>query len=109
MEELTKKTNNKLNVPTRRQIQEFQDDDADKALEKYLNEVSPKQDEIELDPELDGVNINRQKALEEQKIREEGGDVVDVTGLDDALNVMTVDEIDLHPEKRVKAVAEILT
>ena len=104
MEELSKKTNNKLNVPTRRQIQQAHEEEEEKILQRYLNETQPKQEDIELDPELDGVNINRLKAIEEEKTREKGREIVDVTGIDDALNNLTVDEIDLHPEKRVKAV-----
>ena len=104
MEELTKKTSNKLNVPTRRQIQQAQEDEEEKILERYLSQTQPKQEDIELDPELDGVNINIQRAIEEEKIREKGRDIVDVTGVDEALNNLTVEEIDLHPEKRVKAV-----
>ncbi len=104
MEELSKKTSYKLNVPTRRQIQQAQQDEEEKILEKYLSQTQPNQEDIELDPELDGVNINRQRAIEEEKTREIGRDIVDVTGVDEALNNLTVEEIDLHPEKRVKAV-----
>jgi len=104
MEELSKKTSYKLNVPTRRQIQQAQQDEEEKILEKYLSQTQPNQEDIELDPELDGVNINRQRAIEEEKTREKGRDIVDVTGVDEALNNLTVEEIDLHPEKRVKAV-----
>ena len=105
MEELSNgKPSGKLNVPTRRQIAEAQEDDADRILQKYFEENELKQDDVELDPRFDGVNINRQKAIEESKLLEEGGKLVDVTGVDEALKTLSVDEIDLHPEKRVKAV-----
>lgn len=104
MEELSKKTSNKLNVPTRRQIQEAQEDETEKILQKYLNEINPKQEDIEIDPEMDGINPNRQKAIEEEKVRESGGEVIDVTGLDQALEGLSTDDVDRHPEKRMKAV-----
>ena len=98
------KASTKLNAPTRKQIQEIQDDETDKILEKYLKETADELQEIELDPKFDGVNINRQKAIEEEKIIETGKKIVDVTGVGEALENLTNEEVDLHPEKRVKAV-----
>ena len=109
IEELTKgKASTKLNAPTRKQIQEIQDDETDKILEKYLKETADELQEIELDPKFDGVNINRQKAIEEEKIIETGKKIVDVTGVGEALENLTNEEVDLHPEKRVKAVYLII-
>jgi hypothetical protein len=90
----------KLKPPTKREIE----DHMERTFKKLQESIKVKEVVVEeIDTEKPFVNENYIKMEQTTKFTEKGIDVIDVTGLDSALNELNVSENDKHPEKRMKA------
>ncbi len=67
-------------------------------LQEKKEEEKETVEEIDMDKEF--VNPNYNKI---DQITEDGVEVIDVTGVEDALTELSLNEIDKHPEKRMRA------
>jgi hypothetical protein len=99
MEELEKGKVKENKAPTRREIQEHKE----RTLKKLLEDKAEKEEKNEIDEidvEKEFVNENYGKL---NQVTTGGKEVVDLTGVDDALNELSVTDYDKHPEKRMRA------
>jgi len=75
---------------------------AKKPHPKKTTEGGDSEDDLEPIPE----NVNKIRAAEEEKLKAAGVQVVSATGLADAVNVLSIEDPDRHPEKRMKRAYE---
>ena len=104
-EEETLKKNKKANLqtsaPTRKQIQQYEEERIAELLkqkqeEEDLKDHNPTDD---IDTEKEFVNENYGKL---NKKTDKGVDIIEASGVDSALQEMSLDEFDRHPEKRMR-------
>ena len=96
-----KKKNAPVSGPTRKQIQQYEEERIQKLLkekekEKEENVHNPNDD---IDEEKEFVNENYGKL---EKKTEKGIDIIEASGLDSALQEISLEEYDKHPEKRMR-------
>lgn len=87
----------KLQAPTRRQIQEFEEKRIQDLLKQKEKEEKNPIDEIDVDKEF--VNENYGKL---EKKTESGINIIEASGIDNALSEIKLEDYDKHPEKRMK-------
>ena len=95
------KTKNQVSGPTRRQIQQYEEERIQKLLKEKekqedLKDHNPNDD---IDVEKEFVNENYGKL---EKKTDKGVDIIEASGLDSALQEMSLEDYDRHPEKRMR-------
>ena len=100
-ETLAKKKKMQVSGPTKKQIQQFEEERIKKILEEKdkqeeLKNHNPNDD---IDVEKEFVNENYGK-LENKT--DKGIDIIEATGIDSALKEISLEEYDRHPEKRMR-------
>ncbi len=85
-------------APTRREIQEHKERTLKRLLEQNKDQKKEDIEEIDVEKEFVNPNFNQN-----EKYNEKGQEIIDVTGVDEALTELSLTEIDKHPEKRLKA------
>ena len=100
-ETLAKKKKNQVSGPTRKQIKEYEEERVNKLIkEKEEEEKEKNKDEIEdLNMEEEFVNENYNKL---NKKTDKGIDIIEATGIESALQEISLEEYDKHPEKRMR-------
>jgi hypothetical protein len=100
-ETLAKKKKNQVSAPTRKQIQEYEEERIKKLLKEKEEEDKEKNkneyEDLNMDEEF--VNENYKKL----KNKTEGGvDIIEASGVESALQEISLEEYDKHPEKRMR-------
>ena len=100
-ETLAKKKKNQVSAPTRKQIQEYEEERTKKLLKEKEEEDKEKNkneyEDLNMDEEF--VNENYKKL----KNKTEGGvDIIEASGVESALQEISLEEYDKHPEKRMR-------
>ena len=95
------KKNDRVSGPTRKQIQQYEEERIQKLLkekekEEDLKDHNPNDD---IDVEKEFVNENYAKL---EKKTDKGVDIIEATGIDSALEEMKLEDYDKHPEKRMR-------
>ena len=95
------KKNDRISGPTRKQIQQYEEERIQKLLkekekEEDLKDHNPNDD---IDVEKEFVNENYAKL---EKKTDKGVDIIEATGIDSALEEMKLEDYDKHPEKRMR-------
>ena len=95
------KKNDRVSGPTRKQIQQYEEERIQKLLkekekEEDLKDHNPNDD---IDVEKEFVNENYAKL---EKKTDKGVDIIEATGIDAALEEMKLEDYDKHPEKRMR-------
>ena len=95
------KTKNQVSGPTRKQIQQYEEERIQKLLKERekqedLKDHNPNDD---IDVEKEFVNENYGKL---EKKTDKGVDIIEASGLDSALQEMSLEDYDRHPEKRMR-------
>ena len=95
------KKNDRVSGPTRKQIQQYEEERIQKLLkekekEEDLKDHNPNDD---IDIEKEFVNDNYAKL---EKKTDKGVDIIEATGIDSALEEMKLEDYDKHPEKRMR-------
>lgn len=85
-------------APTRREIQEHKERTLKRLLEQNKDQKEEETEQIDVEKEF--VNPNY---IQKEKFNEKGQEIIDVTGVDEALSELSLTELDKHPEKRLKA------
>ena len=67
-------------------------------LEQHLEKEIEPAEEIDLEKEFVNPNYNKLNP-----VNDNGIEVIDVTGTEEALNELTMNDIDKHPEKRMRS------
>ena len=100
-EALAKKKKNQVSAPTRKQIQQYEEERVKKLLkEKEEEEKEKNKDPIEdLNMDEEFVNDNYAKL---NKKTDQGVDIIEASGLESALQEISLEEYDKHPEKRMR-------
>ncbi len=76
----------------------------ERTLKKLQESIKVQEEEVEeIDTDKPFVNENYAQIQQNSRFSEKGIGVIDVTGLDSALNELELSEYDKHPEKRMKA------
>lgn len=88
-------------APTRGEIEEYKLKALEKLVKQYEKETSKVEEQINIDVEKEFVNENYGKLNAKT---DTGVDIIDVSGVNDALEQLNVAEYDKHPEKRMRAV-----
>ena len=97
---LSKKKTNQVSAPTRKQIQEYEQERIEQ-LKKEKEEEEKKKtqtEEINLDEEFVNENYNKLN-----KKTESGIGIIEASGIENALQEISLEEYDKHPEKRMRA------
>ena len=96
-----KKKNNQISAPTRKQIQQYEEERIQKLLkEKDEQEKMQNKNEYDdLDMNQEFVNENYNKL---NKKTAEGIDIIEASGVESALQEISLEEYDKHPEKRMR-------
>jgi hypothetical protein len=89
---------NKDKAPTRRDIEEHKERTLKKLLQQKMEEEKEIVEDIDVEKEFINPNLNKLN-----QVTEEGVEVINVTGVEDALTELSLTEIDKHPEKRMRA------
>ncbi len=76
----------------------------EKLVKQFEKETSNVVEQIKIDVDKEFVNENYGKINAKTST---GADIIDVSGVNDALEHLNVSEYDKHPEKRMKAVNDI--
>ena len=95
------KKNDRVSGPTRKQIQQYEEERIQKLLkekekEEDLKDHNPNDD---IDVEQEFVNENYAKL---EKKTDKGVDIIEATGIDSVLEEMKLEDYDKHPEKRMR-------
>ena len=95
------KTKNQVSWPTLKQIQQYEEERIQKLLKERekqedLKDHNPNDD---IDVEKEFVNENYGKL---EKKTDKGIDIIEASGLDSALQEMSLEDYDRHPEKRMR-------
>ena len=100
-ETLAKKKRNQVSGPTRKQIKQYEEERINKLLkEKEEDEKEKNKDQYEeLDMDKEFVNENYAKL---NKKTDQGVDIIEASGLESALQEISLEEYDKHPEKRMR-------
>jgi hypothetical protein len=85
-----------MKAPTRGEIEEHKERTIKKLLLQKEEEEKEVTEEIDVDKEFVNPNIIKTKT-------DTGLDIIDVTGVSDALTELELNEYDKHPEKRMRA------
>ena len=95
------KKNDRVSGPTRKQIQQYEEERIQKLLKEKEKEEDLKDhnptDDIDIEKEF--VNENFGKL---EKKTDKGIDIIEATGIDSALEEMKLEDYDRHPEKRMR-------
>ena len=99
-ETLAKKKKNQVSAPTRKQIQEYEEERIKKLLKEKEEDKEKNKNEYEdLNMDEEFVNENYKKL----KNKTEGGvDIIEASGVESALQEISLEEYDKHPEKRMR-------
>ena len=96
-----KKSKNQVSAPTRKQIQQYEEE----RIQKLLKEKEHKEDEKDHNPN-DDIDVEKEFVNENygklEKKTDQGVDIIEATGLDSALQEMNLEDYDRHPEKRMR-------
>ena len=100
-ETLAKKKKDQVSAPTKREIKQYEEEQINKLLKQKEKEEDEKNknpmDDIDLDKEF--VNENYGKL---EKKTESGIGIIEASGIDSALQEMSLEEYDKHTEKRMR-------
>ena len=96
-----KKKNNQVSGPTIKQIQQYEEE----RVKKLLKEKEKEEDEKDHNPN-DDIDVEKEYVNENygklEKKTDKGVDIIEATGLDSALQEISLEEYDKHPEKRMR-------
>ena len=97
---LSKKKTNQVSAPTRKQIQQYEEERIEQLKkEKEKEEKEQNQnEEINMDQEFINENYNKLN-----KKTESGVGIIEASGIESALQEISLEEYDKHPEKRMRA------
>lgn len=89
---------NENKAPTRREIEDHKERTLKKLLQQHAEKNKEEEPEV-IDTDKEFVNPN----FINNQINERGIEIVEASGLEDALSELTMNEFDKHPEKRMRA------
>ena len=96
-----KKKNAPVSGPTRKQIQQYEEE----RIQKLLKDKEKEEDEKDKNPN-DDIDVEKEFVNENygklEKKTDKGIDIIEATGLDSALEEMKLEDYDRHPEKRMR-------
>ena len=96
-----KKNANQTSGPTRKQIQQYEEE----RIQKLLKEREKQEDEKDHNPN-DDIDVEKEYVNENygklEKKTEKGVGIIEATGLESALQEMSMEDYDRHPEKRMR-------
>ena len=95
------KKNDRVSGPTRKQIQQYEEE----RIKKLLKEKEKEEDEKDHNPN-DDIDVEKEFVNENygklEKKTDKGIDIIEATGIDSALEEMKLEDYDKHPEKRMR-------
>ncbi len=100
-ETLAKKKKNQVSGPTKRQIQEYEEERINKLLKEKEEEEKEKTKDQHEDLNMDEEFVNENYAKLNKKT-EKGIGIIEATGIESALQEISLEEYDKHPEKRMR-------
>jgi len=100
-EALAKKKKNQVSGPTKRQIQEYEEERINKLLKEKEEEEKEKNKDQHEDLNMDEEFVNDNYAKLNKKT-DKGIGIIEATGIESALQEISLEEYDKHPEKRMR-------
>ena len=99
-ETLAKKKKNQVSGPTKRQIQEYEEERIKKLMKEKEEEKEKENDPIkDLNMDEEFINENYNKL---NKKTDSGVGIIEASGIESALQEISLEEYDKHPEKRMR-------